>query len=296
MRILIIGATGSIGTVVMDDLIRQGRKPVAGVRTPEKARRQWSAAAEYAPFDFHDPATFPAALAGVDRLFLIAPHADPVPSVQGLLRAAAGADVQRVVFSSGRTTGDIEGKPLHQVEQTLRASGLPYTIVRPGWFMQNFLDWLGAWIPTEDKLYLPAGDSRTAFIDVRDIGAVVATLLTEHGHSGRTYELTSDEALDHYEVTRLIGEAIGKAVEYVPLKSDIFIELMVEKGWTRQVARHTAELYHYVRAGKEAHPSDDVATILGRAPIRFAQFVEDYRKRWAIRRRPGTAGMSFSSN
>lgn len=279
MSTLIIGATGNIGEQTILNLHRQGRSPIAAVRNLTKAKQQLGDI-ECRHFDFTEPATFPSALQGIDRLFFIAPHQNPVPSVQGLLRAAREAGVKQIVFSSGRTTGDVEGKPLHQVEKTVQASDFPYTILRPGWFMQNFTSWLGRWIPTEGKIYLPAGEAKTAFIDVRDIGAVGATVLSEDTHHGRIYELTGDEALDHYQVAGLIGRAIGKEIIYEPLEPEAFIKLMVEKGWSEAQARHTEELYQFVRRGKEAGISPDVEFVLKRKPIRFAQFVKDYRKAW----------------
>jgi uncharacterized protein YbjT (DUF2867 family) len=279
MRILIAGATGNIGEQIILNLHRQGRSPIAAVRNIANAKQQFGDI-ECRHFDFTEPATFPGALWGIDRLFFIAPHQDPVPSVQGLLRAAREAGVQQIVFSSGRTTGDVEGKPLREVEKTVQASDIPYTILRPGWFMQNFASWLGRWIPTEGKIYLPAGEAKTAFIDVRDIGAMAATIFAENTHNGRIYEQTGDEALDHHQVAGLIGRAIGKEVIYEPLEPEAFVRLMVEKGWSEAQARHTEELYQYVRLGKEAAISPDVEFVLKRKPIRFTQFVEDYRKAW----------------
>lgn len=280
MRILIIGATGNIGEQIILNLHRQGESPIAAVRRLKEAQQQLGGDIEYRHFNFTVPAGFPKVLEGIDRLFFIAPNMDLLPLVQALLQAAREAGVQQIVYSSGRTTGDVEGKPLHQFEKTVQASGIPYTILRPGWFMQNFVSWLGQWIPTEGKIYLPAGDSKTAFIDVRDIGAVAARVLTEDSHNGRIYGLTSDEALDHHQVAALIGDAIGKKVNYEPLEPEAFINLMVKKGWSEEAARYTESLFQYVRRGKEAEPSPDVEFVLGRKPIRFAQFVKDYRDAW----------------
>lgn len=280
MKTLLIGATGTIGQETVKALTGKGVRPVAAVRDTDRARKQLGPGVDYIFFDYYQPESYLPALEGVDRLFFIAPKGDLLPAVQGLLRAAHETGLQYIVFSSGRTTGDMEGKPLHQIEKTVQAGNIPYTILRPGWFMQNFAGWLGEWIPPEGKIYLPAGDSKTAFIDVRDIGAVAATLLAEGGHNGEIYELTSNEAIDHYEVARLIGKAAGREVTYVPMPPDDFIELMVEKGWPRSRAEHTAGLYEWVRQGKEAVISPDVENILGRRPIRFAEFVQDYGERW----------------
>lgn len=280
MQILVIGATGNIGQETVKQLVESGIKPRVGVRDIEAARSKLGPQPTYVQFDFQDISTFKPALEGIDRLFFIAPHSDPVPSVLALLRMANVENVKQVIFSSGRTTGDIAGKPLNKVELLIQSHNIPWTIIRPGWFMQNFTSWLGTTIKEEDRLYLPAGKSKTAFIDVRDIGAVLVKILTGTGHEEKMYNLTSDEAIDHHEVVKLISEASNRTISYIPQEREEFVHTMVEKGWPEATAKYTLALYDIVCTGKEEEISPDVEHILGRKPIRFAQFVEDYKMAW----------------
>lgn len=280
MKILLIGATGQIGGQTLKELQLRGISPRIGARKPEKAKEKLAAALEYVPFDFERPDTFEPALSGVSRLFFIAPLKNPNEPVSRLLEKAQKSGLRHITFSSGRTTGDVEGAPLNQVEKLVAASGIPYTIIRPGWFMQNFAAWLSGTLRSEGKLYLPAGDAKTAFVDVRDIAAVVAQTLLQTNHEGRVYNLTSDEALDHHEVVAYISRASGKPMSYIPLERSDFIQTMVERGWTEAAAAYTANLYEYVRAGKEEAISSDIGKLLRRKPIRFAQFARDYRETW----------------
>ena len=280
MKILLIGATGKIGRQTTRELQLRGLRPRIGVRRTEEAQSLFGDELEYVPFDFTDPNTFKPALEGITRVFFIAPMKEPEEPAGTFLAAARSAGVRHLTFSSGRTTGDIEGKPLYRVERLVRESGLPHTILRPGWFMQNFTNWLGETLRSEGKLYLPAGDAKTAFVDVRDIAGVVVQTLLQTGHENRLYNLTSDQAIDHHEVVRLILRATGKNMTYVPLERPDFIQTMVDRGWTEAAATHTADLYDVVRTGKEAEISPDVKNILRRAPIRFGQFVQNYREVW----------------
>lgn len=281
MTFLLLNATGKIGSEAVRQLITKGYRPRLGVRDKKKARHLFGDDVDLVPFDFGNPAVFPEIFHGITRFFFVAAHPRPVPSVQALLRAAGEAGVKHVVFSSGRTTGDVAWRPLFEVEQLVRNCGLEWTILRPGWFMQNFIDWLGDTIRKDGKLYLPAADAKTAFIDVRDISAVVTRLFIEGDrHNGQTYELTSDEAFDHFQVMEMIGNASGRKMEYMPLSPEAFVERMLQEGWTREEAEYTADLYSFVRQGKEAAISHDVELILGRQPRRFAQFVNDYRQEW----------------
>lgn len=280
MQILVIGATGNIGLETVKQLLDRGIKPVLGVRNIATAKAKLGPRASYVHFDFQDISTFKPALQGIDRLFFIAPHTDPVPSVLALLRLAVVENVKHVVFSSGRTTGDIAGKPLNKVELLIQSHNIPWTIIRPGWFMQNFTSWLGTTIKEENRLYLPAGNSKTAFIDVRDIAAVLVEILTGNGHEEKLYNLTSDEAIDHHEVVKLISAASNRTISYIPQEREEFVHTMVEKGWSEATAKYTLALYDIVGTGKEEEISPDVENILGRKPIRFAQFAEDYKMAW----------------
>ncbi|NET32511.1 MAG: NmrA family NAD(P)-binding protein, partial [Cyanothece sp. SIO1E1] len=229
---------------------------------------------------FEDPTTFTTALEGEEAVFFIAGHSNPVPSVQQFLTTAKDAGVKRVVFSSGRTTGDVPGKPLNDVENLVRAWHGQWTILRPGWFMQNFVNWLGGTIRAENKLFLPAGNAKTAFIDVRDIADVAALCLLEDGHDAQLYNLTSDEALSHEEVCAIISQASGKSVSYIPQERADFLNTMIERGWTEAAANYTADLYKYVLSGKEEEISDDVAKVLGKTPRRFQAFAHEHADRF----------------
>lgn len=280
MKILIIGSGGNIGTPLVQALIEKGLEPTLGVRNQQKAQDKWGNRVKLVPFDFEEPSTFASALAGQEAVFFIAGHANPVPSVQRLLKAAKESGVQRIVFSSGRTTGDVPGKPLNDVENLVKEWDGGWTILRPGWFMQNFVNWLGGTIRAEDKLFLPAAEARTAFIDVRDIADVAVKCLVEEGHNGQLYNLTSDEALSHAEVCSVISQVSGKAVTYVPQDRATYIQTMLERGWTEAAANYTADLYKYVLSGKEEEISADVASILGKAPRRFHAFAQENADRF----------------
>ncbi len=288
MKILITGVTGNVGSETFRQLAGQGAQVVAGVRNVEKAKKQFArlpgAAAEYRHFDFNEPATWLTALAGVDKMFLVIPPGTTNPlQVELFFETAINAGVKHLVFNSGRTTGDLEDEPLHVTEGLIKKSGVDWTILRPGWFMQNFLNWVGFTIPSEDAFYLPAADSRTAFVDVRDIGAVAASALTESGHSGQVYELTSLEALTHFEVAQKISEAAGRTIRYVHLNEEEFVIEMVKRGWSQSSAEHAVFLYRIVRTGKEAVVSQDIEKILGRPGIDFESFAKEHASSWEVR-------------
>ncbi len=278
-RIGIIGATGKIGTQILDHLKDAPLQIRAGSRSPSEKKSE-NPNVEWVAFSYGDERTMSAFLEGLDAFFFIAPQKDPLSAVEKMLKKAQEAGVNEVVFSSGRTTGDVLGRPLHDIEDRLKETRFRWTIFRPGWFMQNFVGFLD---PTQhgNQLILPVGDAKTAFVDTRDIGAVAARLLQKGVLHGRTLDLTSLEVLDHYEVARQISEAGGVRVEYVPVDKDQFVKKMVQEwGWEEETARFTAYLYHFVAEGKEEEVSRDALEVLGREPISFARFARDYAEHW----------------
>lgn len=278
-RIGIIGATGKIGTQILNHLKDTPLQIRAGSRNPS-GKESVNPNVKWVAFSYADESTMPSFFEHLDAFFFIAPQKDPLPAVERMLKEAREAGVQEVIFSSGRTTGDVLGRPLHAVEEQVKELGLRWTIFRPGWFMQNFVDSLD---PTRhgNQLTLPTADSKTAFVDVRDIGAVAARLLQKGVLHGRTLDLTSLEALDHHEVARQISEAGGIPVEYIPVEEDQFVQAMVDDwGWEEETARFTAYLYRFVADGKEEEVSRDIVQVLGKEPISFAQFARDYADHW----------------
>lgn len=279
MKTLVIGATGNIGKELVQQLHLQNLHPRIASRNPHKAKQLFPFIKEAVYFDFNQQDTFAKAVNGMEQIFMIAPHDNPTNSVRAFLKIAQEAGIQYIVLSTGRTTANIVGKPLYYVEQVVKESGLDYTIVRPGWFMQNFKNWIGGdAMLSESKFYLPAGESKTAFIDVRDIAAVAVRLLTNSAeHLGKIYELTSDEALTHDEVAHKIACALKQPVTYVALSDEAYIDKKMQEGWSNEKAKYTVMLYKIVRqTGKEAKVSKDVERILHRLPISFDEFVETY--------------------
>lgn len=279
MKILVAGATGNIGSRILPILKSGNTSVVAAVRNVKKAwERLGIPDIEYRQLDFSDSSTWEKALEDIGRMFLVVPPGSATaPQVKSFFATAKSAGVEHLVFSSGRTTGDLEDTPLYVTERLVRNSGMDWTILRPGWFMQNFINWVGFTIPAESAIFLPAANARTAFIDVRDIAAVAAKILLDPtGHDGQLYELTSNEALSHTEVASQISAVAGRRIRYVALEENDFIKAMTERGWSKKGAEKAAWLYSFVRNGKEEQVSGDVERVLGREPVGFRQFVKDH--------------------
>ncbi|MCA1612387.1 MAG: NmrA family NAD(P)-binding protein, partial [Acidobacteria bacterium] len=167
------------------------------------------------------------------------------------------------------------GRNHRAIEKRIEASGVPYTFLRPNGFMQNYLA-QAATIKSQGAFYLPARDSKYSLIDVRDVGAVAARVLTASGHEGRAYALSGPESLSNGEIARKLSAATGNPITYVDVPDDVFRQSLVEAGVPGPYADDYIDLNHYYIAGKGAAVTADVESVTGRAPRTFDEFASDF--------------------
>jgi uncharacterized protein YbjT (DUF2867 family) len=137
-------------------------------------------------------------------------------------------------------------------EQRLRASGMAWTVLRPGWFASNVLMWR---VMEQGGLFLPAGDGRDVPIDPRDIAAVGVKALTMPGHEGKTYEITGPEFLTYAEMIRKVAIATGKSVAYVDTPEATVREGMLAAGINPEMVNSFTQYFSGVKAGKIYPPT-----------------------------------------
>ena len=281
--VLITGATGNVGGAVVRRLLaRAGRagevaiRPRVAVRDPAAAAAGFGPGVEAVALDFHRPETFAGALAGVRALFLLRPPA--IARVRrtlvALIDAAAQAGVGHVVFLSV-VGAENPLLPHHAVEVRLREGPVPWTILRPGFFMQNIGDTYRPDIRERDELYLAAGEGAVAWVDARDLGEVAAEVLVDPaGHQGRTYTLTGAEAVGFAEVAALLSRAAGRPIRYVPASALGQLRRHVARGMPLGQAIVVTLLHLGLRRDQAVDPT--LGGLLGRRPRTVAEYVADY--------------------
>lgn len=281
-RVLVIGATGSVGSAVVDELIRAGQKINAATRTPQSVGSS-NDSVENVEFDFERPLTFEKALTGVDRVFMIArpgdDHADVValPFIDEMQRL----NVSRVVNLTAMGAETRDDMALRKIERYLEDSGLGFTHLRPNFFMQVFsTGLLLADIRSTGGIHIPAADAKLSYIDVRDIAAVAARALIDESHIGKAYTLTGGSALDHYEIAQHISDAADRRIDYVPISEDTARSGLERAGLSASRTERLIGFYRLVRQGFCAPVSVDVEAILGRHPISFTEFANDFASCW----------------
>jgi len=279
--IVVTGATGNVGAELVRLLATTPHPLRAAVPEGAAAREQLGDSIACVPFGFDQHHTHAAALEGARALLLMRPpHLADVRVFAPTIEAAKSAGVSHVVFLSLQGVERNPVVPHHRLERLLRGSGLPWTFLRPSFFMQNLSTVHRDDIRHRSRIFVPAGRGRTAFIEVRDIAAVAAKVLTEPGHEGQAYELTGSEALTYVEVADIIGAALGREVRYEHPSAVRFWREMRAHGHPAAYATVMTALYGVASLGLAAHLTDSTERLLGRAPIGFAQFARDHAHLW----------------
>jgi uncharacterized protein YbjT (DUF2867 family) len=282
MKILVTGATGTMGQEVVKVISEAGLPLTAATRNKEQVRCSSNGTEGNVVYlDYEKPSSFRPALQGISHvLLIIPPGAKEADAYLQFVQAAEIMQVQHITLLSGRTTGDLKGRPLAQLEKALEKSELNHTIFRLGWFMQNFATWLAADIRDRGEIALPAGDQPIAFVDIRDAAKAITKSFTEPSLRSQLYELVGPEALTHQEVAQLFTEILDRPVKFEDLSPVDYLSNVLKRGENKETAVFNVFLYDLVKTGKEASLTKDLERIIGHPPTPFRQFIKDYRTVW----------------
>ncbi|WP_329070057.1 NAD(P)H-binding protein [Streptomyces sp. NBC_01429] len=261
---LVLGATGKTGRRVAARLRLRGTQLRAASRSSRTR------------FDWSDPDGWDAVLRGVTAVYLVPPSV-PGPVHEFVARAEA-AGVRRLVLLSGHRADDwgdfAFGLDMRSAEEAVRGSALEWTVLRPSNFNQNFdEDFFHAPL-VAGELVLPAGAVPEPFVDLEDVADAAAAVLAEPGrHAGRIYELTGPRALTFAEAVELISRASGLPITYKRVSVAEYTASLVEQGVGEDEAHHVAVMFDLLESGVSAGTDDGIATVLGRAPRTFEDYV-----------------------
>lgn len=271
-KILVTGATGNVGRSLVRELVARGEHVVAASRqaTPVPG-------AEARRIDIADPAAVARLFDGVDRAYLMVPAG--IVEVEDYLRPLIGAATRakaKVVLQSVFGVDASDEIPYRKAEIALERSGLPYVILRPNWFADNFHTyWLDG--VRAGTIAVPAAEGASSFIDSRDIAASAAAALTSDRFDGRAFNLTGPRALTYAHAAAILSEVGGRTVRYTPVSDEDFIARLTGAGVPPDYAEVLAAIYHPVREGWTAVVTPDVNTLTGRDPIALETYAKDNR-------------------
>ncbi|HEY3396288.1 MAG TPA: SDR family oxidoreductase [Armatimonadota bacterium] len=281
--ILVTGATGTVGTELVKALAAQGAPVRALVHTPAKAATLAGPGVEIVAGDYLDAASLDAALVGVNHVFLLAPPAENQVAMEtGVIAAAQRAGVEHVVkLAANGLSLDSPVALLRNhatIAETLRTSGLGWTLLVANEFMQNLLAQAAA--IKAGTLYMPLGEGKVSLIDTRDVALAAAALLTQPGHQGKSYLVTGPAALSMQDVADILTQVLGRKISYVAVSPEAAQEALLGMGLPAWLVEQLLGLMAGWAAGNSEPVTTDFRQITGQEPRAFIQFVHDYAAVW----------------
>ena len=278
--VVVIGATGRMGSEVVKALIAKGEKVRALVRDPQRAGAIQVPGVELVVGDVEKPDTWDAALQDVDKVFLLSPEGPQMAEQHGKFAdAAKRAGVRHLVRMSILVSNPdsplVIGKWHGEADQNVANSGIPYTIIRPTYLMQNLIG--SARMIASDGAFSGAmGDGKVGVIDTRDVGNVAATVLTSDDHEGKTYPLTGPEALSMGELAGKLSAVLGKEVKYVNVSQEDAKADMMAMGMPDWMADGWVAIAMMISTGAANIVTPMVKEVIGEEPRSFDQFARDH--------------------
>ena len=281
-KILVTGATGTVGSELVRHLVGAGLEVKAATRRPDliTAARH---GVEVVELDYDATETWDAAVQWADRVFLVPPPFDPSAdeSLVPFLDWAVQSGARHLVLLSAMGIEARERLHLRRIEQRIERTGVAWTFLRPNIYMQNFArGFIARAIRDVGVFRLPVEDAHVSFVDSRDVAAVAAAVLSDEAHFGQAYTLTGPDSLTHREVASLISGAAGRDIVYRAINEQEMVAALLDDGWGGEQADTFSRLLAAIREGRRSAVTDDIATLLGRRAASFAAFAADNADVW----------------
>jgi uncharacterized protein YbjT (DUF2867 family) len=271
---LVTGASGNVGSLVVEQLVNAGHAVRAYVRSPSKLAHL-DGRIDVAAGDYDTPDAFSRALDGVQGVFLM--NIGGAEGFRELAQRAAARDVARAVMLSSAMVEFLPetmlGRAHREKEDLLTAAGLDARFVRPTGFMSNTYLWVHG-IRAEGVVANPMGTGRAAPVAPEDIAAVAVRALTDPGSTEKTMLVTGGETISVPEQVALLAQWLDRPLRCVDITLDQAVENLARAGIPHPIAASIVKSYESVREGRGATVSDTVERLLGRKPLRFEQWLK----------------------
>lgn len=272
--ILITGATGQLGTAVVQNLLEKisANQIVALVRDESKASGLKEKGVDIRVGNYDDTASLDKAMYGIEKVLLIAgtDEENGLQQHHNVVDATKKAGVQCIAYTS-RTLKDrntIANQLMvrhFQTEDYIKASGLNYVLFRNVLYMDTIPLFVGERV-FDTGINLPTGDGRVPFALRSEMGEAIANALLESGCSNRIYNLTGSESYSFDDVAATLADLSGKAVGYTPAEKSVFETQMKERGTPETVVQKIVGFLTDIKNGQEEEVSPDMENLLGRKP------------------------------
>lgn len=282
-KLLVIGATGNIGTAVIDALLAHSNKEevqiVAGCRNIAKAKKNfptWYNQVQWLSMDLENTATFEEELSTINCVFLLRPpHLADMKIFQPIIDLFVKNNIKEIVFLSVQGVEKSTIIPHYKIEQSIKQSGLEYVFIRPSYFMQNLITELLADIKHKKAIVLPAGNAKFNWVDVQNIGEAIAEIIHNFDpYCNQAIEITGKENKNFEAVATLLSSIIGIQISYKSVNPFQFFFIKKKEGIPFGKILVLFMLHFIARFEPEPIISDNYTKITGKQPTLLAQFIE----------------------
>ncbi len=276
--IALTGANGQLGRLVIDHLNKAGAAGIrALVRSPEKAQDLASPTVSVVEADYDRPETLAPALAGVEKLLLISGSeiGQRTRQHKAVIDAAKTAGVSFIAYTSilnADTSPMILAKEHRETEAALKASGIPYVLLRNGWYLENYAGTVAAALE-HGAVVGSAGDGKIAAAGRNDYAAAAAAVLAGDDTSNRTYELAGSSAFTLADLASEISAQTGREIPFNNLPADIYAAILVQAGLPQAFADILADSDTAAAGGALYSDSPDLQDLIGRPSETLKDFV-----------------------
>ncbi|HEY2546603.1 MAG TPA: NmrA family NAD(P)-binding protein [Candidatus Acidoferrum sp.] len=274
--ILITGASGTVGKVVLQEAMQGPSKVRAMYRSKEDAAKA-PRGCEAVLADYADKPSLRKALEGVSAVYIVCSPIPQLPELESnMVGACKEAGVKHVVLNSALGARDYaKSFPSwhRKVEDNLKSAGLSYTILQPNSFLQNIVAFNAPSIRAQNAFYAAMGDAKVSHLDIADIAVVAVKALQGGTHAGKTYELNGPEAISNQELARRISKAAGRTVNFVDIPESAQREAMLGLGMPEWQVTALIELQQYYKQGGAGKTDNLLKSLIVREPITVDQYL-----------------------
>lgn len=271
-KVLVTGATGTIGSRLLQSLHEKGIPAVGATRNPSEANKHWPQFS-FVHFDFTSPESYETALVGVDRVFLLGPPLEL--QLENLLKPFIDflndKGIKRVVYISALGLEKIPNMPFHaNLIQYMKSKSFDLTVLKPSFFAQNFKNYEKDAILHQQVLFQVAGNGKAAFIDANDIARSAAAALADPQHIGKEYALTGPDLYSYADVASILSEVLNKPIQYVNPSPELYKETLAKAGAPSFIADYMIQVYSLIANNQVAEIHSDVEKLTGQKPNSLA--------------------------
>lgn len=283
-RILITGASGNVGRYVAKYALANKQEiTVAGTHI-ETLGEMFGNTVKIVYFDFTDTSTFGSALKDVDRVFIMRPpHLGKPDDLKPFINALKAKDgIKLVSFLSLLGVENNPITPHHKIEKYIESLKVPYCHIRPSFFMQNISGVHAFEIKYFNRIVVPVKKALTSFIDAEDIGEIIAKVLSEpESHQNTGYSITGPEAINYWEVAKILSKQLGREIIYVNPKPSFAKKYwLTVRGMEKEYCTVMGMLYMMTRFGGAKKVTSVFEQIMGKKAVTFEQFVKKNLQYW----------------